>query len=78
MVRLPEQGEGRLRSSDYWRGMADEARALADSLSTDVNRHQLMEIAKSYDVLAEQAAREEERRATTHPAPPPASPARSS
>jgi hypothetical protein len=37
------------------------ARALADGLSTEANRLQMMEIAKSYDLLAEQAEREKRR-----------------
>jgi hypothetical protein len=69
-----ERGEPDRRSAEYWRGMADEARALADGLATEVNRQQMLEVAKSYDVLAEQAEREEGRAGRR----PPASAARSS
>jgi hypothetical protein len=46
--------------------MADEARALADGLSTETNRQHMLQIAKNYDLLAEQAEREESR-ATSNP-----------
>jgi len=39
--------------------MAEEARTLAEGLSTEVNRQHMLEVAKSYDLLAEQAAREQ-------------------
>ena len=52
-----------MRSPDYWRGMADEARALADGLTTETNRQHMLEIAKSYDLLAAQAQREADRAA---------------
>lgn len=48
-----------MRSPDYWRGLAEEARTLADGLTTEANRRHMLEVAKSYDILAEQAAREE-------------------
>ena len=51
------------RSPDYWRGLAEEARTMADALFTEANRQQMLDIAKSYDVLAEQAEREQEREA---------------
>jgi hypothetical protein len=51
-------------SPDYWRGLAEEARTMADALTTEANREQMLAIAKSYDFLAEQAerARQRERR----------------
>jgi hypothetical protein len=48
-------------SPDYWRGLAEEARTMADALTTEVNRQQMLNIAKSYDMLAEQAEREWQR-----------------
>jgi hypothetical protein len=36
------------RSPDHWRGLAEEARAMADGLTAEENRQQTLEIAKSY------------------------------
>jgi hypothetical protein len=40
---------------------AAEARTVAEGLSTATNRQYMLEVAKSYDRLAEQAQREEDR-----------------
>jgi hypothetical protein len=51
------------RPPEYWRSMADEARTLAEGLPTEINRQQMLGVAESYDRLAEQAEREQERAA---------------
>ena len=58
------------RSPEHWRRMAEEARTLADGLSTEANRQQMMEVAESYERLAEQAEREQGREAERSPASP--------
>src|SRR5690242_2611530 len=59
--RVGEVAGGMDHSPDYWRGLAEEARTMADALTTEVNRQQMLNIAKSYDMLAEQAEREWQR-----------------
>jgi hypothetical protein len=47
------------RPPEYWRGMAEEARALAEGLATEANRQQMLTVAANYDDLAGQAEREQ-------------------
>ena len=46
------------RTPEYWHGMADEARAMADGLRTETNRQRMLALAADYECLAEQARRE--------------------
>ena len=54
MVNRPD-----VRSPEAWRKMAAEARKLAEGLATDANRQQLIDVAKNYERLAEEAEREQ-------------------
>jgi hypothetical protein len=45
----------------YWHGRAEEARAKADEMKHQESKHTLLEIAKSYDLLAQQAEQRQER-----------------
>ena len=56
MFKRPE-----FRSPEYWRDLAEEARAIAAGLTTEENRQQMLTIAENYDRLAEQAEREQQR-----------------
>jgi hypothetical protein len=47
------------RTPKYWRDMAEETRALADSLTIETKRAQMLAIAENYDRLAEEAEREQ-------------------
>ena len=49
------------RSPEDWRAMAEEARTMADGLTTEENRRQMLQIAENYERLAEQAQREQDR-----------------
>jgi hypothetical protein len=44
---------------EYWCLRADEARAVADGLTTEANRQQMLEVANCYERLGEQARREQ-------------------
>ena len=48
-------------SSEHWRGLAKEARVMADGLATEENRRQMLQIAENYERLAEQAEHEQDR-----------------
>jgi len=45
---------------EYWCLRADEARAVAEGLTTEANRQQMLEVAESYERLGEQARREQD------------------
>ena len=56
---MRENPEG--RSPEYWRGMAHEARTIADGLTTEANRRQMLAIAENFERLADEAELEEKR-----------------
>ena len=52
-----------MRSSEYWRDKADEARAMASEMTTSDGQETLLAIAKQYDGLVRLAEKEEQRAA---------------
>ena len=44
-------------SPEYWRSKASETRRIADGLTTEANRLQLLALAENYERLADQAER---------------------
>jgi hypothetical protein len=51
-----------IHSPEHWRGMAREARNVANGLATDTNRKQMLAVAENYERLAEEAEEEAEGR----------------
>lgn len=49
-------------SSEQWRALAREARAMADGLATEANRSQMLAVAENYERLADETGAEQERR----------------
>lgn len=46
-------------TAEYWRAKAREARRVANGLSSEANRRQLLAAAENYERLADEAEREE-------------------
>ena len=51
-----------LDDPDHWRARAEEARALADQMTSDDTKETMLRIAKDYDRLAELAERRREKK----------------
>lgn len=47
--------------SEFWRGRAREARALADGLATEATRRQMLAVAENFERLADESEADEER-----------------
>jgi hypothetical protein len=58
------------RPPKYWRDPADEARAMADGLTTEANRARVLSIAENYERLADETQMEQERRGAPGAAAP--------
>ena len=53
MLQKPEE-----HSPEDWRGMAREARTVADGLATEANRRQMLAVAENYERLADEVEAE--------------------
>jgi hypothetical protein len=46
-----------MKTEQHWRERAEEARTLSDSMNSDETKRQMLEIARGYDLMAEQAVK---------------------